>query len=115
MNIDDEATMTAAEQIYADLLAAGVDVIIYDRDAPSGREVRRLGFGGYPLPDHGRPPRRQGQQGRIHRSVDHGNHGVTDKRGSRNGHEVANRVGRSEGRATGPASGAACGEGPPQG
>jgi len=36
MNIDDEPTMTAAEQIYADLLASGVDAIIDDRDARAG-------------------------------------------------------------------------------
>lgn len=36
MNIDDEATMTAAEQIYADLRVGGVDAIIDDRDARAG-------------------------------------------------------------------------------
>lgn len=36
MKLDDEATMAAAEQIYADLLANGVDVLIDDRDARAG-------------------------------------------------------------------------------
>ncbi|MGI9606644.1 MAG: proline--tRNA ligase [Acidimicrobiales bacterium] len=36
MKIDDEATMAAAESIYADLRAAGVDAIIDDRDARAG-------------------------------------------------------------------------------
>ena len=36
MKVDDEATMAAAEHIYADLLAAGVDAIIDDRDARAG-------------------------------------------------------------------------------
>jgi prolyl-tRNA synthetase len=36
MKIDDEDTMAAAEKLYADLLAAGVDAIIDDRDARAG-------------------------------------------------------------------------------
>ncbi len=36
MKIDDEATMHAAEKIYAELRTAGVDVLIDDRDARAG-------------------------------------------------------------------------------
>lgn len=36
MKIDDEATMNAAENIYEELLAAGIDVLIDDRDARAG-------------------------------------------------------------------------------
>jgi prolyl-tRNA synthetase len=36
MKIDDEPTMDAAEKIYADLLAAGIDALIDDRDARAG-------------------------------------------------------------------------------
>ncbi|MDW3179527.1 MAG: proline--tRNA ligase [Acidimicrobiia bacterium] len=36
MKIDDEATMNAAEKIYEELLAAGIDVLIDDRDARAG-------------------------------------------------------------------------------
>jgi len=36
MKIDDEATMSAAETIYAGLRAAGIDVLIDDRDARAG-------------------------------------------------------------------------------
>ncbi len=36
MKIDDEATMNAAEKIYEELLTAGIDVLIDDRDARAG-------------------------------------------------------------------------------
>ncbi len=36
MKIDDEATMSAAEKIYEELRAAGIDVLIDDRDARAG-------------------------------------------------------------------------------
>ena len=44
----DDATLGPAEQLYADLKAAGVEALLDDRDAPRG-EVRGRRTGGFPI------------------------------------------------------------------
>jgi len=49
MRVNDEATMDAANKLYADLQAAGVDVLIDDRDARPGVKFNDIDLIGFPL------------------------------------------------------------------
>ncbi|MBQ2822265.1 MAG: hypothetical protein IJF17_11890, partial [Thermoguttaceae bacterium] len=49
MRVNDEATMAAANKLYADLQAAGIDVLIDDRDARPGVKFNDIDLIGFPL------------------------------------------------------------------
>ncbi len=49
MKVTDDATMAAAEKLYADLKAKGVDVILDDRDARPGVKFNDIDLIGFPL------------------------------------------------------------------
>jgi prolyl-tRNA synthetase len=49
LNIDSESVFSKAEQIYSDLQAAGVDVLLDDRDARPGVKFKDADLIGLPL------------------------------------------------------------------
>ena len=64
LKVGDAATDAACEKLYAELTAAGVDVLYDDRDAPRRTEVRERRSHRHPVPGDRRAARSQGGQRR---------------------------------------------------
>ena len=61
----DGEVKAAADKLYEQLNAAGIDTLLDDRDARPGFEVRRRRSDRLPGPHHHRRPRVEGRQGRV--------------------------------------------------
>jgi prolyl-tRNA synthetase len=78
LNLDKSAQVrAAADALYAQFSAAGIEVLYDDRDARPGRQVRRRRAAGHPAPYRHRRARPQGRHARISPSPSHRKRGLS--------------------------------------